>query len=117
MPIHTENFEAITSLIVNTPILHLTARTVRFYLECDSSAKHIDSVLNQIQNGNKHIIAFHSTTMTYAASHYLSSELELCGLKKSLLHFPYLLKYSTFTVLVYHSTLKCIYLRNLRFLV
>ncbi len=38
--------------------------------------------------------------MPDAACRYSSSELELCGLKKSLLHFQYLLKYSTFTVLM-----------------
>ncbi len=45
MQIHTTNFEAIKSLIVKAPILHLPTRTDRFYLECDSSAKHVGSVL------------------------------------------------------------------------
>ncbi len=108
MPIHTKDFEAIKSLIVDAPFLHLPTRTGHFYLECDSSAKNVGSVLYQIQNGNKHIIAFYSATMPDAASHYSSSELELCGLKKSVLHFQYLLKYSTFTVLMDHSALKYI---------
>ncbi len=43
MPIHTTNFEAIKSLIV--PVLHLPERTGHFYPECDSSAKHVGSVL------------------------------------------------------------------------
>ncbi len=47
--------------------------------------------------------------MRDAACMYLSSELELSGLKKSLLHFQYLLKYSTFTVLKDHSAIKQIY--------
>ncbi len=47
--------------------------------------------------------------MPDAASRYSSSELELCGLKKSLLHFQYLLKYLTFTVLMDHSALQRIY--------
>ncbi len=109
MPIHTKNFEAIKSLIVDAPILHLPARRGRCYLECDSTAKHVGTVLYRTQNGNKHIIAFDSATMPDAASQYSSSELELCGLKKSLLHFQYLLKYSTFTVLMDHSALKRIY--------
>ncbi len=103
------NFEDIKALIVHAPVLHLPARSGRFYLECDSSAKHVGSVLYQIQNDTKHVIAFYSTTMTDAACRYSSSELELCGLKKSLLHFQYLLKYSTFTVLMDHNALKCIY--------
>ncbi len=37
------------------------------------------------------------------------NEHELCGLKKLLLHFQYLLKYSTFTVIMDHSALKRIY--------
>ncbi len=106
MPIHTTNFEAIKSLIVQVPVLHLPARTSRFYLKCDSSAKHVGSVLYQIQNGTKHAIAFYSATMPDAACRYSSSELELCGLKKSLQYFQYLLKYSTFTVLIDHSVLK-----------
>ncbi len=105
MPIHTTNFEEIKSLIVKATILHLPARTGRFYLECDSSPKHVGSVLYEMQNGNKHVIAFYSATMPDAASRYSSSELELCGLKKSLLHF----QYSTFTVLIDHSALKHIY--------
>ncbi len=76
MPIHTANFEAIKSLIVKAPILHLPARTGQLYLECDSSAKHLGSVLYQIQNGNKHVIAFYSAIMPDAASRYSSSELE-----------------------------------------
>ncbi len=62
-----------------------------------------------MQKGHKHVIAFYSATMLDAASRYSSSELELCGLKKSLLHFQYLLKYSTFIVLMDHSALKHIY--------
>ncbi len=94
---------------MQAPVLHLPARTGRFYLECDSSAKHVGSVLYQIQNGTKHVIAFYSATMPDAVCRYSSSELELCGLKKSLLHFQYLLKYSIFTVLMDHSALKQIY--------
>ncbi len=45
--------------------------------------------------------------MPDAACRY--SSLEPYGLKKSLLHFQYLLKYSTFTVLMDHSALKQIY--------
>ncbi len=107
--IHTTNFEAIKSLIVQAPVLHLPACTGRFYPEYDSSAKHFGSVLYQLQNGTKHVIAFYSATMPDAVCRYSSSELELCGLKKSLMHFQYLLKYSTFTVLMDHSVLKRIY--------
>ncbi len=57
-PIHTKNFEAIESLIVKVPLLHLPSRNGKFYLECDSSAKYIGSVLYQIENGDKHVIAF-----------------------------------------------------------
>ncbi len=96
-------------MIVKAPVLHLPARTGHFYLECDSSAKHVGSVLYQLHNGTKHIIAFYSATMPDAACRYSSSELELCDLKKSLLHFHYLLKYSTFTVLMDHSALQRIY--------
>ncbi len=109
MPIHTSNIEAIKALIVQAPVLHLPARSGHFYLECDSSAKHVGSVLYQIQNGTKHVIPFYSATMPDSACRYSSSELELCGLKKSLLHFQYLLKYSAFTVLMDHRALKCIY--------
>ncbi len=95
--IHTTNFEAIKSLIVQAPVLHLPACTGRFYLKCESSAKHVGSVLYQIQNGT-----FYIATMPDAACRYSSSEL-------SLLHFQYLLKYSTFTVLMDQSALKQIY--------
>ncbi len=47
--------------------------------------------------------------MIDVACRYSRSELELCGLKKSLRHFQYLLKYLTFTVLMNHSALKRIY--------
>ncbi len=98
MPIHTTNFEAIKSLIVQATVLHLPAHTCCFYLECDSSAKRVGSVLYQIQKGSKHVIAFYIAKMPDTACRYSSSELEPCGLKKSLLHFQYLLKYSTFTL-------------------
>ncbi len=48
LPIHTTNYEAIKSLIVQAPVLHLPAHTGLFYLECDPSAKHVGSVLYQI---------------------------------------------------------------------
>ncbi len=50
------------------------------------------TVLFQVQNGNRHIIAFYSAIIPDAASCYTSTELELCGLKKSLLYFQNLLK-------------------------
>ncbi len=62
-PIYTFNFEAIKSLIVQAPVMHLPARRGHFYLECDSSAKHVGSVLYQIQNGTKHVTSFYSVTM------------------------------------------------------
>ncbi len=68
MSIQTTNFEAIKELIVQAPVLHLPARSGCFYLECDSSIKHIGSVLYQIQNGTKHVIAFYSATMLDAAT-------------------------------------------------
>ncbi len=58
LPIYTTNFEAIKSLIVHTPVLHLPAGTGCFYLECDLTAKHVSSIPYQIQNGTKHDIAF-----------------------------------------------------------
>ncbi len=67
MPIHTTNFEAIKSLIVQAPVLHLPARTGRIYFEYDSSARHVGSVLYQIQNGSKNVIAFYGATMPDAA--------------------------------------------------
>ncbi len=109
MPEHTKNFEAIKVLIVEAPILHLPSRNGKLYLKCDSSAKHVGSVRYQIQKGDKYIIAFYCAAMLDAASQYLSSVLELCGLKKSILHFQYLMKYSSFTVLMDHSSLKRIY--------
>ncbi len=84
---------------MQAPVLHLPACTGRFYLECDSSAKHVGSVPYQIQNSSKHVIVFYSATMPDSACRYSSLELELCGLKK----------YSTFTVLIDHSALKRIY--------
>ncbi len=62
-------------MIFKAPLLYLPSRNGQFYLECDSSAKHVDSVLYQIQNGNKHVIAFYSATMPEAAIRYSSSEL------------------------------------------
>ncbi len=109
MPIHTSNFVTIKELIIQAPVMCLPARSGCFYLECDSSIKHVGSVLYQIQNFTKHVIAFYSATMPDAACRYSSSELELYGFKKSLLHFKYLLKYSTFTVLMDHCALKHTY--------
>ncbi len=47
--------------------------------------------------------------MPDAACRYSSSEIELCGLKKAILHFQYLLKYANFTVIIDHRSLKFIY--------
>ncbi len=37
--IYTKNLEAIKSLTVKAPLLHLPSRNGKFYLECDSSAQ------------------------------------------------------------------------------
>ncbi len=47
--------------------------------------------------------------MPDAAVRYSSSELELFGLKRSIIHFQYLLKYASFRVLMDHSALENIY--------
>ncbi|MBL0686765.1 MAG: DDE-type integrase/transposase/recombinase, partial [Sulfurospirillum sp.] len=47
--------------------------------------------------------------MPDAACRYSSSEIELCGLKKSIIHFQYLLKYAHFTVIMDNSSLRMIY--------
>ncbi len=94
---------------MQVPVQHIPVHTGRFYLECDSSAKHVGSVLYQIQNGTEHVITFYSATMPDSACRYSRCKLKLCGLKKSILHFQYLLKYSSFTDLMDHSALKQIY--------
>ncbi len=79
------------------------------FLECDSSAKHVGSVLYQEQNGRKQVVAFFSAVMQDPACRYSSSEIELCVLKKAILYFQYLLKYANFNVIMDHSALKFIY--------
>ncbi len=81
----------------------------KFSLECDSSSKHVGAVLYQLQDGCNQIVVFFSLTMPDAAVRYSSSELELCGLKKAIIHFQYLLKYAKFRVLMDHSALQHIY--------
>jgi hypothetical protein len=107
---HTMCFNEIKSLITKLPVLHLPNIHGEFLLECDSSAKFVGSVLYQIQHNTRHVIAYFSSVMPDAACRYSSSEIELCGLKKSILHFKYLLKYSKFSVLMDHSALKRIYI-------
>ncbi len=106
---HTDNFEAIKQLIVQAPVLHFPNMDGKFSLECDLNARHVGAVLYQNQNGCNNIIAFFSSTMPDAAVRYSSSELELCGLKKAIIHFQYLLKYAKFRVLMDHCALKHIY--------
>ncbi len=100
----------IKRLIVKSPVLCLHDRTGKFVLECDSSAKFVGSVLYKVQNGEKRVIAFFSAVMPDAACRYSSSEIELCCLKKLIIHFQYLLKYAHFTVIMDHSALIQIYL-------
>ncbi len=47
--------------------------------------------------------------MPDAACRYSSSEIELCGLKKVIIHFQYLLKYAQFTVIMDNSALRMTY--------
>ncbi len=44
--------------IVKAPVLHLPNRDGKFFLECDSCAKHVGAVLYQNQNGSNKIVAF-----------------------------------------------------------
>ncbi len=79
---HTKNFELIKKLLAQSPVLCLPDIKGKFILECDSSAKHVGSVLYQEQNGGKQVVAFFSAVMLDAACRYSSSEIELFGLKK-----------------------------------
>ena len=103
---HTANFEKIKALIVKAPVLHLPNATGHFSLECDSSAKHVGAALMQEQNGRRVIVAYFSAVMPEPAKRYSATEIELCGLKKAIIHFQYLLKYSKFSVIMDHSALK-----------
>ncbi len=96
-------------LIIQSQVLCLPDSTGKFLLESDSSVKHSGSVLYQIQNGNRKVIAFYYAVMQDTVCRYSSSEIELCALKKSILHFQYLLKYAHFTVIMDHCALKIIY--------
>ncbi len=60
---HTNNVEAIKKLIVKLTVLHLTNSTGKVSMECDSGAKHVSSVLYQMQNGKQHVIAFYCTIL------------------------------------------------------
>ncbi len=93
---HTNNFEMIKKLIVKSPVLCLPDRIGEFVLECDSSVKFVGSVLYQVQNGEKRVIVFFSAVMPDAACRYSSSEFELCGLKKTIINFQYLLKFYSY---------------------
>ncbi len=106
---HINNFELIKKVIVKSSVLFLPDRTGEFVLECDFSAKFVGSVLYQVQNGEKRVIAFFSAVMPDAACRYSRSEIELCSVKKLMIHFQYLLKYAHFKVIMYNSALRMIY--------
>ncbi len=97
---HTKNFELIKKLVARAHVLCLLDSQGKFFGECDSSAKDVGSVLNQEQNGRKKVVAFFNAVMSDAACRYSSPEIELSGLKKSILNFQYLLKYANFTVIM-----------------
>ncbi len=70
---HTNNFVLIKKLIVQSQVLCLPDSTGNFLLECDSSAKHVGSVLNQLQNGNRKVVVFFSAVMLEVAFRYSCS--------------------------------------------
>ncbi len=94
-------------LKTDSPIIGiiLPDSTGKFMLEYDSS-EHVGSVLYQLENSIRKVIAFFSAVMPHAACRYSSSEIELCGLKKSILHFQNLTKYAHFTVIMDHKCFK-----------
>ncbi len=60
---HTKNFDLIKKLVVQSHVLCLPDIKSKLLLECDSSANHAGSVLYQVQNGRKCIIAFFRALM------------------------------------------------------
>ena len=104
--LHTENFNKIKDLIVKSPVLHLPNSSGHFTLECDSSCRHVGAALFQDQGGSRVIVAYFSAVMPEPAKRYSATEIELCGLKKAIIHFQYLLKYSKFSVIMDHSALR-----------
>ncbi len=69
---HTKNFELIKKLLAQSPVLCLPDSKGKLFLECNSSAKHVGSVLYQVQNGRKWVVTFFSAVMPDAACKYSS---------------------------------------------
>lgn len=104
-PKHQENFEKIKTLIQNPPVLAMPTGHGRLYLYSDTSRKATGSSLWQMINGRQRLIGYHSKTLSTSAGNYSCSELEMCGLLMNIQAFRYLLKGTTFSAFVDHSSL------------
>ena len=72
--------------------MHLPDKKGRFQLHSDTGKFATGSALYQVQNGQPKLIAYASKRMPEAATNYLITELEMCGLAINMASFVHLLK-------------------------
>ena len=87
-----DSFTEIKHRLMKPPVLHMSNKTVRFYLYSDTSKFATSSMLYQIQGGKPKLIAYASKRLLETAKNYLITELELCSLAINIASFVHLLK-------------------------
>ena len=87
-----ESFEALRRALVSAPVLVFPDCCKAFILDTDASNQGVGAVLSQEHNGEEHVVAYASRSLTKAERRYSVTRKELLAVVTFLNHFrPYLL--------------------------
>ena len=92
--------------MVEAPVLAHPDFTQPFVLDTDASDMAIGAVLSQKINGQEHVIAYASRTLTKSEKRYCVTRKELLALVHFVKYFRHYLYGKAFTVRTHHSSLK-----------
>ena len=101
-----EAFIKLKQHLVTAPILAYPNATDSFVLDTDASSCSIGGVLSQVQEGQEHVIAYFSRSLSSAERNYCVTRRELLGIVDSMKHFHHYLYGKHFVMRTDHAALQ-----------
>ena len=100
-----EAFSRLKKVLMEAPVLPFPDPSSPYLLDIDSSAGSLGSVLSQVKDSKKHVVAFYSSKLTKPERNYCITRRELLAVVKSVEHFHPYLYGAKFTVRTDHAAL------------
>jgi len=104
--VQQESFDRLRDALATAPVLDHPKPNAPFILDTDASAYAIGAVLSQIIDGEEHVIAYASQTLSKSQRNYCTTHRELLAVVQFTKHFKHFLWGRHFTVRTDHSSLR-----------